>query len=67
MVIDHIMVPWLPFLSGSLGNCYSVIFLVAIGIAVVAVVVSGFLFFVYTSVVVVFLLWDNTCFHLMPF
>jgi len=27
---------------------------VAIGIAVVAVVVSGFLFFVYTSVVVVF-------------
>jgi len=54
MVIDHIMVPWLPFLSGSLGTCYSVIFLVAIGIAVVAVVVSGFLFFVYTSVVVVF-------------
>lgn len=67
MVIDHIMVPWLPFLSGSLGTCYSVIFLVAIGIEVVAVVVSGFLFFVYTSVVVVFLLWDNTCFHLMPF
>lgn len=45
MVIDHIMVPWLPFLSGSLGNCYSVIFLVAIGIAVVAVVVSGFFIF----------------------
>lgn len=55
MVIDHIMVPWLPFLSGSLGTCYSVIFF------------SGhwhsgccrcrycfFLFFVYTSVVVVF-------------